>query len=150
MCEKLKFDVRCGLIYTPCSDIGGTNARLELWSLEANEFELNFTKVYLSANFCSVEQLLRLFLTESGITIPEDASRDGPGEYHGPIIAACCLAVCGPVEKEEFMCGPVLPEQPPTTWNANARRVEANLGKVIRQVCTYLVVSRLRTNQTRR
>ena len=28
------------------------------------------------------------------------------------------MAVCGPVKDEDAMCGPVLPEQPPTQWAA--------------------------------
>ncbi len=36
-----------------------------------------------------------------------------------PVVAACCLAVCGPVADERFMCGPPLEKQPPTTWKSH-------------------------------
>jgi hypothetical protein len=50
------------------------------------------------------------------------------------VVDAACIAVCGPVENEDFMCGPVLPEQPPTTWAACAKDVTTGAleGRVLR------------------
>lgn len=95
------------------ADIGGTNARLQLWhSALPNPAHEDFTlvhgKVFPSKDFKSLGRVVEAFLRDCGIPVP----------YGGESIDAACIAVCGPVENEDRMCGPVLPEQPPTQWNA--------------------------------
>ena len=50
------------------------------------------------------------------VTFLGDCGFEAP--FTGLVIEASCIAMCGPVENEDRMCGPVLPEQPPTQWNA--------------------------------
>ena len=99
-------------------DIGGTNARMQLWTaapaLEVpplRAFTLTTTTVYPSASFPGLAALLLRFLVDEKII-------GANGEFQGQRVQACCLAVCGPVVDETQMVGPTLPEQPPTQWKA--------------------------------
>jgi glucokinase len=50
------------------------------------------------------------------------------------VIDACCIAICGPIENETRMFGPVLPEQGPSGWGADIEKnVLLPLGKVIKK-----------------
>eukprot|EP00039_Didymoeca_costata_P007654 m.102352 g.102352 ORF g.102352 m.102352 type:complete len:140 (-) comp13769_c0_seq6:786-1205(-) len=112
-------------------DIGGTNGRLELYEggseMAATDFTLKFASTLPSSNFKGLADLVSTFL--------QNATKEG--KYNdGDIIDGCCLAVCGPVKDEAFMCGPVLPAQPPTQWKAHKDDlVKGPLGKIIKRVC---------------
>ena len=95
------------------ADVGGTNARLELWEAETAEvrpdqLRAGFARTYASRDFGSLRELVVRFLRDAGLL-----------DQRGAVDAAC-IAVCGPVEGERRMAGPVLPEQPPTQWGACA------------------------------
>mmetsp|Transcript_21229 Transcript_21229/g.55393 ORF Transcript_21229/g.55393 Transcript_21229/m.55393 type:complete len:344 (+) Transcript_21229:105-1136(+) len=89
------------------ADVGGTNSRLQLYAgvPPVDGFALLAEAVFPSSDFASLTALVVRFLDKVGF--------DG-------VVDAACIAVCGPVENEDRMCGPVLPEQPPTQWNACA------------------------------
>ena len=100
-----------------CGDIGGTNARLQLWATSGttdvkqcanplNEFQLVKAAVFESKNFTNLADLVVEFLKSCSIPVP----------FAGVSIDGACIAMCGPVDNEERMCGPVLAEQPPTQW----------------------------------
>lgn len=90
-------------------DIGGTQARLQLWRSDAT---LVWQRTYASAAYASLETLLADALADARTT-------------H---VDACVLAMCGPVADEERMCGPPLEHQPPTRWGADARRLSRHFG----------------------
>ena len=72
-----------------CADIGGTNARLQLWDADAGEAEtLRSDKRYATADFSGLEPLLRAFLSQAGLPVPEgDACSVGStAEYAGPVV----------------------------------------------------------------
>lgn len=99
------------------SDIGGTNARMQLWEAAA-EPQLRFEKRYDPKDFGSLEELLRRFCADAG------AAR----------VECACVGIPGPVEEERFMTGPVLPEQNATSWKSDARAVEQALGDLVGRV----------------
>ena len=79
-------------------DIGGTNARLELWinrpefGCNITAFHLVYKTVYSSCDFTGLAQLVRQFL--------KDADTETLINVNNPV-HACCIAVCGPVFQEE-------------------------------------------------
>lgn len=119
-----------------CADIGGTNARLQLWDADAGEAEtLRSDKRYATADFSGLEPLLRAFLSQAGLPVPEgDACSVGStAEYAGPVVDACSVAICMPVEHERRTCGPG-----GVSWSVDVvPEIELALGKVIRK-CTLI------------
>lgn len=80
-----------------CADIGGTNARFQLFDdlmapLASDQPRLD--RRYPTPEFSTLELLLRRFLTDAEL-LPR----------RGEVIAVCCLAVCTPVENERRICG---------------------------------------------
>eukprot|EP00038_Savillea_parva_P013092 m.208900 g.208900 ORF g.208900 m.208900 type:complete len:353 (+) comp24299_c0_seq1:404-1462(+) len=116
-----------------CADIGGTNSRLQLHGSRSDtpasadsgwthtDFDLVGERILASDTFTSLGALVKTFLD----TIAFEGTVD-----------AACIAVCGPVANEERMCGPVLPEQPPTQWGAKASDVVSGAleGRVLKAV----------------
>ena len=94
-------------------DVGGTNARMQLWQLSASATTaapptLLCDVRYASASFDGIEPLVRRFLADAHR--PKAASTAS-----SPLVVdALCLAICGPVVDETRSAGPVLPEQGPT------------------------------------
>ena len=82
-------------------DIGGTNSRLQLWKINGSDHELVNDQRYESSQFKSLEECVKRFLIDSGINLEEEVVQT---------IDGCCIAICGPVENEKRMFGPVLPE----------------------------------------
>jgi glucokinase len=119
-------------------DIGGTNARLQLWEASAPDDPspaLVLDRRYSSRDYDGLEPLLRTFLVDAGFPVPEGeaASSAHAHLYGGPVVHGCCIAICGPVDGENVQSGPNLPEQGPTGWGADAARdLGGRLGAVIR------------------
>jgi glucokinase len=118
-------------------DIGGTNARLQL-RLIGGDGKPNKVctcdRRYASSQFTGLEGLVRTFLGDAGLSLPADASLASGEPYEGDMVAACCIALCGPIADEQRSSGPVLPEQGPTGWGANVQRdVLERLGKVVKR-----------------
>ena len=95
-------------------DVGGTNARMQLWSVDHSASATLPTHTllcdvrYASASFDGIEPLVRRFLADAHR--PKAASTAS-----SPLVVdALCLAICGPVVDETRSAGPVLPEQGPT------------------------------------
>jgi glucokinase len=119
-----------------CADIGGTNARLQLWDVAGSGSEtLRCDQRYATASFASLEPLLRQFLSDAGFAVPvgEACSASSTSEYAGPIVDTCSVAICMPVEGERRICGPG-----GVSWALDVvPDVEEALGKVIRR-CALL------------
>ena len=120
-----------------CADIGGTNARLQLWEVEVagGTERLRSDKRYATAAFSGLEPLLRTFLSQAGLPVPdgEACSANSPAEYGGAVVDACSVAICMPVENERRICGPG-----GVSWALDVvPDVELALGKVIRK-CTLI------------
>jgi glucokinase len=125
-------------------DIGGTNARMQMWSVDSAGASprLRLDRRYPSRDFGGIEALVRRFLIDCGLPVaPEDGAADdgggGGGAYSGEAVGALCLAICGPVDASESRSmGPVLPEQGPTGWGADTGALLAALGpRVLRRAC---------------
>ena len=120
-----------------CADIGGTNARLQLWEVEVagGAERLLSDKRYPTAAFSGLEPLLRAFLSQAGLPVPagEACSFSSPDEYGGAVVDACSVAICMPVEQERRICGPG-----GVSWALDVvPDVELALGKVVRK-CTLI------------
>jgi glucokinase len=101
-----------------CGDVGGTHARLQLWSEteKRTPLLLLLDRRYASRDFDSLTALVARFVSD---TVPcLDAATP---------IDATVIAICGPVENERRSAGPVLPEQGPTGWGADAAQLEIDL-----------------------
>ena len=87
-----------------CADIGGTNARLQLWEAGASHATdaLRCDQRYPTQTFESAEPLLRRFLADAGLPVPQEAD----GAYNGEVVDVCAVAICMPVEAEARICGP--------------------------------------------
>ena len=73
------------------ADIGGTNARLQLWT--QNAVELRCARQYHTAAYASIVSLLQQFLRDAAV-----ADSD--------CISIASIAICCPVEDEARICGP--------------------------------------------
>lgn len=98
------------------ADIGGTNARMQLWEIQDEEAKsaprLVHDQRYQSRSFDGIEGLVTTFLRDCPLAADEK-------------VAAVCLAICGPVDAaERKSTGPVLPEQGPTGWGADVAVLE--------------------------
>jgi len=129
-------------------DIGGTNARMQMWSVDSAGASLRLDRRYPSRDFDGIEALVRRFLIDCGLPVaPEEGAPadsgggggggGGGGAYSGEAVGALCLAICGPVDASESRSmGPVLPEQGPTGWGADTGALLAALGpRVLRRAC---------------
>ena len=69
-------------------DIGGTNARMQMWGWNADDEEpcLRVDRRYPSREFTGIEKLVRTFLLDAGL--PVDASI-----YDGEMVDAECFAL---------------------------------------------------------
>ena len=121
------------------SDVGGTNARFQLWDAagpDDSNPSLRVDQRYPSRDFAGLEGLLRRFLSDAGWELPEGeaASVAHAAEYAGPVVDGCCIAICGPVDDERTQSGPSLPEQGPTGWGSDIHEaLEVGLGAVIKK-----------------
>ena len=121
------------------ADIGGTNARFQLWSCEGAADptpSLTFDQRYPSRDYTGLEGLVRQFLSDAGWDVPagEAASSIHAADYAGQVVDGCCIAICGPVDDENVQSGPSLVEQGPTGWGANIHEaLEVNLGAVVKR-----------------
>ena len=121
------------------ADIGGTNARLQLWEATGPDDpapSLVLDRRYSSRDFSGLESLVRRFLVDAGWPVPEGeaAGSASASTYAGPVVHGCCVAICGPVDGERVQSGPNLPEQGPTGWGADAHQhLERALGAVVKR-----------------
>ena len=89
-------------------DVGGTNARMQLWDvLRGGATMLRHDKRYRANDFSSGGDLIEFFLNDGTLRSKEET------------VDALCLALCGPVSNENEQAGVVLPEQGPTGWGLN-------------------------------
>ena len=89
-------------------DVGGTNARMQLWDvLGSGTTLLRHDKRYQANDFSSGGDLIEFFLNDGTMRSKEEK------------VDALCLAVCGPVSNENEQSGVVLPNQGPTGWGLN-------------------------------
>ena len=114
-CQHVLPAEAAGLLFAATStavvngDVGGTNARMQLWDvLGSGATMLRKDVRYSSAEFSTGEELIRRFLNE-------------PGTLHHATesIDALALAICGPVVDERVQAGVVLPEQGATGWGVD-------------------------------
>ena len=105
--------------YVIACDIGGTNARLQLWEINSDKSrEVKGEDRLDPKNFDNLESLLREFCSRQGVERVEVA----------------CIGIPGPVEDERRQTGPELPEQNATSWREDARAVEASLDGLVGHV----------------
>ena len=83
-----------------CGDIGGTNARMQMWRVSCGEEadKLVLDRRYASRDFDGLEPLLRQFMLDCGLPT-------GESPYNGEMVEACCVAICGAVAGESKQCG---------------------------------------------
>lgn len=134
-------------------DIGGTNARMQLWEVResvgvpqhASESSssstnvltihpplLRFDRRYKSKQFDGIEPLVRKFLQDAGVIVDGDSeSSDLTRDRH--VVDALALAICGPVVDETRSAGPVLPEQGPTGWGADVEDLVDKMNGVVKR-----------------
>jgi glucokinase len=129
-------------------DIGGTNARMQLWEVSREVVSLHrtplpppppllrFDKRYQSSSFDGIEPLVRTFLVDAGIMsgaagVAVVGGGDDP--VNAVVVDALVLAICGPVVNETRSAGPVLPEQGPTGWGADVGDLVRRLNGKVRR-----------------
>ena len=117
-CEELTSNEAARLLLSATSkvivngDIGGTNARMQMYDVFGSGVtKLRYDKRYQSADFNNGEELINQFLN------------DAPLHHVTEKIDALVLAICGPVKNEQVQAGVVLPEQGPTGWGIDMKRI---------------------------
>ena len=143
-------------------DIGGTNARMQMWRLaivntvltssspstsadtrSAPNNDDNLTLVhdirYPSQQFSSLFDLTQQFLIDCKYLSSEEKESSQQDmaavevDNFNTVIDAICLAICGPVQDEIRSVGPKLPEQGPTGWGADINILLSKFGGKIKQ-----------------
>jgi glucokinase len=109
-CQNINPSMAAKMLYSSTSrtivngDIGGTNARMQIWDvLNSGHSILRQDVRYKSKHFNNGVDLIHAFLKDVLYTSNET-------------VDALSLAICGPVSNETIQCGPTLPEQGPTGW----------------------------------
>lgn len=103
---------RAEMPYVLCADVGGTNSRLQLHGTapdaappadgwKHSDFAMVGEHIFPSADFTSLGGLVEAFLAKLKFT---------------DVVDTACIAVCGPVEGEERMCGQF--PRSPAVWAA--------------------------------